>query len=61
MEGPGQRQQEPIGGGGGCANVDGVGSGLSPWGCSSAAQSGSGAALTEWLTLTEGRGGGTRL
>lgn len=32
MEGPGQRQQEPIGGGGGCASVGGVGSGLSPWG-----------------------------
>lgn len=32
MEGPGQRQQEPIRGGGGCANMRGVGSGLSPWG-----------------------------
>lgn len=32
MEGPGQRQQARIGGGGGCANMRGVGSDLSPWG-----------------------------
>lgn len=58
MEGPGQRRQEPIRGGSGCASVGGVGSSLSPWGGSSAAQRGSGATLTECLMLTEGRGVG---